>query len=127
MWRVGYPDQYRFLDDEHDEMGAILTEMGQPSGDPGLEALRRGIVRFLTAFKAHRRSEESVMRESRFDEYELHKTHHEHVIGAIETILAYFDRQSLPRHKDEIVRHLSNKLSEESFFDEPLAAFLSGR
>lgn len=122
--RVGYPDNFRFLDDQHEELGAILDRMRREA-DAATPALRKRAVEFLTVFKAHGREEEAVMAKQRYGDYELHKAHHDHVAGTIETILTYFDRHAMSRYKDEVVRHLENKLSEEQLFDRALAAFLA--
>ena len=124
-WRVGYADDYRFLDDEHEEMGAMLAAMKREQSAVETPVLRSLAVRFLTALKEHSRNEEKVMKQCEFGDYELHKAYHDHVLGALEIILAHFDRHSMPTYRDQITRHLENKLSEETLLDRSLATFLA--
>jgi hemerythrin len=124
-WRVGYPSEYSYLDDEHEEIARLLDQMRIESEEGRDKEARGTSVRILGRVKAHAKSEDGVMREQGFPERDLHHAYHQHVITALETVLKLFDHGHFAQHGNEVVRHIQNRLAEEVFVDGLLARFLA--
>ncbi len=123
-WRVGYPDRFRFLDDEHEALAQKLQEVKTSTGagedrDPKFETLK-----FLQMLREHIDNEEDIMESSNYPEQKLHRKHHEVLLESVETILELYDHASMLEHRESIVEHIESRLSEEMLVDRLLAKFL---
>ena len=123
-WRTGYPDRFRFLDDEHEALAQKLQDVKTSTGagedqDPKYETLK-----FLQMLREHIDHEEDIMESSNYPEQQLHKKHHEVLLESVETILEFYDAASMLEHRESIVKHFENRLTEEGLEDRRLAKFL---
>ncbi len=123
-WKVGYPDRFRFLDDQHEALAQQLqdvktsTRAGEDRG-PKFETLK-----FLQMLREHTDKEEDIMKSSNYPEQKLHKKHHEVLLESVETILEFYDHASMLEHRESIVKHIESRLSEERLVDRLVAKFL---
>lgn len=123
-YRIGFPEKFRFLDDEHEVIGHDLAVLKTGSSEDAAQrpkVFARQILRNLQDHMAH---EESVMRQHDYPDYGLHRKHHEALVYAFETILNFFDVGGISDHRGPIVQHIENKIREEMFADRLLARFL---
>ena len=124
-WRVGFPAKWRFLDDEHEELGRLLDQLRKLRKEKaGLNA-KILATKILQKLRDHSENEHRLMVEIRYPEYQLHKKVHADIIESIEIVLALFDRAELSKFDRHIAQHLENKLTEEIFFDRLLVQFMA--
>ena len=136
-WETGYPEPFRFLDDEHAEIGAMLAVLEGASGanpgenpgetpgeNPGENPalVSRRLFNKITEHTSH---EEELMKTYGYPERELHEKYHQHVTHSIELILQLFNRKGMTEHGAVIAKHIGNKMSEEMFVDRLFAEFLA--
>ncbi len=125
-WTAGYPERFRFLDEEHAEIGAMLAALRSVSGPEGEENPMLVSRRLFKKIAEHASHEEDLMKKYDYPEQELHEKYHQHVIHSIELILQLFNRKGMAEHGAAIARHIENKMSEEMFVDHLFAEFLTG-
>ncbi len=126
-WRIGYPEKFRFLDDEHEALFQKLQDVKTSTGagedrSPKIEALK-----FLQMLREHIDNEDYMMERSNYPEQKLHKKHHEVLLESVETILEFYDQASMLEHRENIVKHIEDRLSEEMLVDRLVAKFLRVR
>lgn len=126
-WRVGFPGEFRHLDDEHEEIVSMLESMRANVKSGHDREARASGMRILSKFRDHAKSQDKVMHDRGFPERELHNAYHRHVITTLDTILRLFDHGRMGQHGLDVVRHIENRLSEEIFVDRLLADFLAAR
>jgi hemerythrin len=124
-WRAGYSNAFQYLDDEHEELARMLGAMRNEAEAGRDLKVRTSGMRILQKFKEHARSEEEVMRGRAFPDRDLHETHHQLLITALETILRLFDHGRMAQYGAEIVSHIESRLAEEILVDRLLAQFLA--
>ena len=122
-----YPPQFSFLDDEHNELLAILAGMKQPPNGSSGEDTKLLTRKVLAKLRQHSHHEESVMREYGYPGYENHRTYHEHVHDTLRFIIEYFENGRMNEARQEIAQHMENKVNEEFFVDQLFMEFLAGR
>ncbi len=124
-WRVGYPDRVRFLDDEHEALAQKLQDVKTSTGadrSPKFEARK-----LLKMLREHTDNEKDIMESSNYPEQKLHEKHHEVFLESVETILEFYDQASMLEHRESIVKHIEDRLSEEMLDDRLVAKFLRAR
>ena len=125
-WTAGYPDAYRYLDEEHAEIGAMLATLSNAlANDDESPALVSR--RLFNKIADHTAREEELMQTSGYPERDLHAKYHQHVIHSIELVLQLFNRKGMAEHGAAIARHIENKMAEEMFVDRLFAEFLAAR
>ena len=124
-WTAGFPERFGFLDEEHLELGVMVTALDNAASSAGEQNPALATRRLLKKLNEHISHEEEVMRECAYPELELHQKHHQHVIHSIELILQLFNRKGMAEHGAMIAKHLENKMSEEMFIDRLFAEFLN--
>ncbi len=125
-WRVGFPPEFSFLDDEHEDIGRSLDALNEALGEDAERNFGPLAVGILHKLRMHARHEEEVMKRLEYPEGDLHEKYHEALIETVALILEFFDRRNVARYGERIRKHIENKLSEEIFVDRLLAEFLSG-
>jgi hemerythrin-like metal-binding protein len=125
-WTAGYPEPFRFLDDEHAEIGAMLAKLSDTltSGDESPVLVSKRLFNKITEHTSH---EEELMQTYDYPERELHAKYHQHVIHSIDLILQLFNRKGMAEHGRMIAKHIENKMAEEMFVDRLFAEFLTAR
>jgi hemerythrin-like metal-binding protein len=125
-WTAGYPESFRFLDDEHAEIGVMLAKLSNAltSGDESPVLVSKRLFNKITEHTSH---EEELMRTCDYPERQLHTKYHEHVIHSIELILQMFNQKGMAEHGQMIAKHIENKMAEEMFVDRLFAEFLAAR
>ena len=125
-WTAGYPESFRFLDEEHAEIGAMLATLSDAlmSGDESPALVSKRLFNKIAEHTSH---EEALMQTCDYPERELHAKYHQHVIHSIELILKMFNRKGMAEHGQMIAKHIENKMSEEMFVDRLFAEFLAAR
>lgn len=126
-WRVGYPDRFRFLDDEHEALAKQLQNVKSSTGAGEDRSPKSETLKFLQMLREHLDNEEDMMESSDYPEQQLHKKHHEVLLESIETILEFYDKASMLAHRESIVKHIEDRLSEEMLVDRVVAKFLRVR
>jgi hemerythrin-like metal-binding protein len=126
-WRAGYPNEFQYLDDEHEELARMIGAMrNEAEAGRDLKARTSG-MRILQKFKEHAKNEEEIMRGLAFPDHDLHENHHQLLIATLETILKLFDHGRMVQHGSEVARHIESRLAEEILVDRSLAQFLTTR
>lgn len=123
-WRAGFPKRFRFLDDEHEEIVHGLERLKTGSDKESAKSPETLAQQILNDLRTHMAHEEEIMAQYNYPEIDLHKKHHGALSYSFETILGFFDVDALFEHRDLVVTHIENKLSEEMFADRLLAEFL---
>ena len=122
---TGYPEQFRFLDEEHTEISAMVAKLRDASGSNDEESPALVSMRLLKKLAAHTSHEEELMETYDYPERELHMKYHQHVHHSIELILQLFNRKGMAEHGVVIAKHIGNKMAEEMFVDRLFAEFLA--
>ncbi|MDJ0949175.1 MAG: hypothetical protein QNJ94_09655 [Alphaproteobacteria bacterium] len=124
-WRVGYPERFSYLDDEHEDLGSRLNALKRVSdGDETGDAKSLAMDVFVK-LGLHIKTEEKIMQEFEYPERDLHEKSHQHLLDSIKTVLEFLDRESASRHRTLVAKHIENRILEELFLDRLLAEFLS--
>ena len=123
-WRVGFPEPFRFLDDEHEALGRKLMDIRQALDDRAGADAKSNAIEFLKMLDSHIENENRVMEQVGYPENEIHELYHEVSVDNVETLLRFFDRESAQRNREEITKHLENRLEEEMQFDRQLVEHL---
>ena len=123
-WKMGFPESFRFLDDEHEALARQLANIRLTRHDPGGADVKSNAVAFLKMLNAHIENENRVMEEVGYPEDEIHKLYHESSLDSVEVLLHFFDRESAHRNREKITKHLESRLEEEMQFDRLLADYL---
>lgn len=125
-WRVGFPPEFSFLDDEHDEIVRALDALKETPGEGPERDFRPVTTGILHKLKLHAQHEEDVMEKLEYPDRDLHVRYHEALIDTVALILEFFDRRSGTHHRERIRKHIEEKLSDEIFVDSLLSEFLGG-
>ena len=123
-WQVGYPDAFRYLDDEHEDIGVALQSLRGALEAPDERSPKLLMSSIMDKLRTHMAHEEEVMKAHAYPELELHEKHHQLLTETIEMIMQFFDARSMVDHGESIVNHIENKLSEEIFVDHLFADYL---
>ena len=123
--RVGFPTRFKALDDQHDALIMRVRQLTRSMTDGGGTNFRTQVQQLVRLLRKHAAQEERAMEIHNYPELKLHKKYHEDLLGTLETILTFFDPQSMRVHKKAIAKHIQNKLSEEMLVDRLFAKFLA--
>ena len=126
-WQAGYPERFRFLDDEHEALVQALEDFKSSTAAGLGRGPKAKALRILSLLRAHIKNEEDVMKNCDYPEVDLHKKHHEVLLDSFWMVLEFFDREAMLEHRERIVNYIEGRLSEEMFIDRLLAKFLRDR
>lgn len=125
QWTAGYPESFRFLDEEHAEIGAMVAALKSAADSNSEENPALLSRRMLKKIADHTSREEELMKTHAYPERELHQKYHQHMLHSIELVLQLFNRKGMAEHGVAISKHIQNKISEEMFVDRLFADFLA--
>ena len=126
-WRVGYPEEYRFLDDEHQALFDRLEGLRSFPEHAEDRSIKIEALDILKSLKRHIEAEEKAMAATEYPESELHRKYHKLSVDSFETVLEMFDQSFVTEHRVLIADHIENRLAEEIFVDRLFANYLGGR
>ena len=122
--QVGYPEKFKYLDDEHEAISAKLQELRDVVATDGEETARRLAIDVARMLREHVRNEDRLMLTFDYPERELHGAYHAVLIDTLTYVLQSFDHKSMAEYGTSIAQHIENKLSEEIFVDGLFAEYL---
>lgn len=120
-----YPAPFRYLDDEHAEIIALVAALKKATGSDGENSAAFLSKRLFQKIAEHTSHEEDLMKTSGYPERELHEKYHEHISHSIDLVLQLFDHSAMDQHGAAIAKHIGNKMAEEIFVDRLFAEFLT--
>ncbi len=87
-WQVEFETGIPSVDYEHQEMMELLNQLyGELDGDPDSDAIADFLGEVFANISAHFALEEKIMRDTAYDEYQLHKQDHEQLLDGIRDIM----------------------------------------
>lgn len=123
-WTVEFPEQYRFLDDQHEVLAQKIQQLRSAPGPGGQNLIKQQTLEIVRLLREHATAEEKVMEAVGYPELELHKRYHGVLSDALEVIITLFDQGAMWEYRDRVASHIEGKLADEMLADGLLARFL---
>lgn len=123
-WRGGYPEKYKYLDDEHQALAAELQALRETAASDGEASTREHLIEIARMFRSHVGKENSLMQTSAYPDRKHHVEYHAALVDTLSYLIEFFDQHSVARYGTDIAQHIENKLAEELFIDRLFAEYL---
>lgn len=126
-WQVGYPTEYRALDEQHKEIDQKIRELDALLSGPETARAAELIADFRNRLEEHFLLEQRVMTTCKYPGLSNHIQVHDFIIQNVEVVTQMFSGEAMVDARGRIVAHLQENLREDVAVDAALKDFLDQR
>lgn len=126
-WQVGYPTEYRALDEQHQEIDEKIGALEALLSGPESARAAALIADFRNRLEEHFLLEQRVMTTCKYPGLSHHVDVHDFIIRNVEVVTQMFSGEAMVDARARIVAHLQESLREDVAVDAAFKEFLDRR